>query len=1247
MKHNNKKAVIKINLKSNTYKKKISIFFTCLTILVGVIITTGVLIFSEKEVIDNKMTLAYMYDGTFHDAPPTKDAGYEIDVINCDKAVGRWNNDKWNITLSEIEGKTTCVLTFKKKLPVHVLEINPNGGTYKGSTGKLSVDVAETKTYELSLPTRRGYTFIGWEKDEETSQLDGNTFTMGTENVKVKANWEINSYRVEIKETNLCDKVVTVEYNSLVALCSPTKEGYTFAGWDVTSGTINGDSFVVSDANAVVKPKWTLNNYNYIVYHKKEALDGTYTLADTETFNAGYNVQVSPNTKTYTGFTSPSKQTITISTENNSITYQYTRNKYTLTINPNGGTTSTLLSNELKYEESIQVISPTKRGYTFTGWTKTSGTIQDEMFTMGASNATLTANYTAKRFTLYFDANQGSVTQTSKEVVYDQTYGALPTPTRTGYTFDGWYINGSKIESTSTVKIEASTSAVAHWSKGAYTLSINPNGGTYNGSTATNTTSMDFEDEMPISDPIRSGYTFAGWTLNGAGSTYNSSTKIFKMGSANATLTAKWTKNTYKLTIEGTNVCDGVYNLDYLETYPLCEPQNEGHTFAGWDDHDSIIQGNLVTMKEKNSTIRAKWTANTYNYIVYHNKMNLDGTTYTKVDADTYNSSAEYGTVVVTEAKTYPGFKAQENKTITIGIDSNIVNYYYEREKYNLTIDPQGGSYFGQTYLELLYEEQTTIGEISKDGYNFNGWTKSGNATLTDNILTMGTENTTLTASFTAKTYTVTFNANGGSVTTTSKTVTYDQTYGSLPTPVKTDSRFDGWYTAASGGTKVTSNDLVKITSNQTLYAHWTLDYAVFGYGGGVNVVMKKLSGSTSGSDNEILASDNNVITGFERSSTIDWNNTFGEGSAEGQAIYLWYDDGKIKWYSDASKVYLNEDADLMFYNMNNITSLDLTGINSSRSTSFYAMFGEMDNLASLNISTFDTSNVTDMSYLLYKDKKLTSLSLGTFNTSNATDMSHMFDGVSNLTTLNVSSFNTAKVEDMSYMFNNMNKVTSLNVSSFNTAKVTNMAYMFNGVSKVTSLSLGSFNTANVTNMSYMFSQMDSLSSINVNSFNTASVTDMTGMFAEMPSITNLDLRAFNTSKVTKMGCSAVTGITPVSDTEATYSVNASGMFAKMDNLLTLDISSFDTSKVQIMGCLFTNCKKITTIYASNKWSLQSVTYSHIMFMGDDALVGGSGSAYDNSIYKSGSTWLDIDDSSFAKIDGGSSNKGYFTYKAN
>ena len=74
------------------------------------------------------------------------------------------------------------------------------------------------------------------------------------------------------------------------------------------------------------------------------------------------------------------------------------------------------------------------------------------------------------------------------------------------------------------------------------------------------------------------------------------------------------------------------------------------------------------------------------------------------------------------------------------------------------------------------------------------------------------------------RTFTVSFNANGGSVSPTSKTVTFGSTYGSLPAPTRTGYTFTGWYTAPSGGSRVLGTTAVTTAANHTLYAQWTIN---------------------------------------------------------------------------------------------------------------------------------------------------------------------------------------------------------------------------------------------------------------------------------------------------------------------------------------------------------------------------------------------------------------------------------------
>ncbi|MBO4800778.1 MAG: BspA family leucine-rich repeat surface protein [Bacteroidaceae bacterium] len=233
-------------------------------------------------------------------------------------------------------------------------------------------------------------------------------------------------------------------------------------------------------------------------------------------------------------------------------------------------------------------------------------------------------------------------------------------------------------------------------------------------------------------------------------------------------------------------------------------------------------------------------------------------------------------------------------------------------------------------------------------------------------------------------------------------------------------------------------------------------------------------------------------------------------------------------------------------------------------------------------------------------------------NTSNVTNMRDMFSSCSSLTSLDVSGFNTQNVTDMYGMFYNCSGLTSLNLSNFNTSNVLNMQSMFNHCTSLTSLDLSSFDTHNVTDMSAMFTICWSLSSLDISSFNTQSVTNMESMFYGCGDLTSLDVSSFNTQIVTNMA----------------------HMFAGCSGLTSLDLSGFNTQNVMNMSQMFFSCYGLTTIYAGSDWSTGAVTdEGEYMFSGCTKLVGGNGTVYDEN----------HQDASYAHIDGGPSNPGYFT----
>ena len=284
-------------------------------------------------------------------------------------------------------------------------------------------------------------------------------------------------------------------------------------------------------------------------------------------------------------------------------------------------------------------------------------------------------------------------------------------------------------------------------------------------------------------------------------------------------------------------------------------------------------------------------------------------------------------------------------------------------------------------------------------------------------------------------------------------------------------------------------------------------------------------------------------------------------------------------------------------------TSINLSNFNTSKVTNMSAMFYKSQ-ATTLDLSSFDTSNVTLMDFM-FAYSQATTLDASKLNTSNVTNMYSMFEG-SQATTLDVSNFDTSKVTDMGWMFKG-NKSTTVDVSKFDTSNVTNMSNMFSN-SQATTLDVSNFNTSNVTNMSDMFSNSQA-TTLDVSNFNTSKVTNMSYMFWNSKS-TMLDVSNFNTSNVTNM----------------------SYMFSG-SKATTLDLNNFDTSKVTNMSYMFSSSTNLKTIYVSNKFNTDKVTSSTYMFYGCTKLIGGAGTKYNSSYV----------DKTYAHIDGGTSNPGYFT----
>ena len=144
---------------------------------------------------------------------------------------------------------------------------------------------------------------------------------------------------------------------------------------------------------------------------------------------------------------------------------------------------------------------------------------------------------------------------------------------------------------------------------------------------------------------------------------------------------------------------------------------------------------------------------------------------------------------------------------------------------YTVSFNVNGGTLTSGVAAKTVYNGQKygNLPTVERKDYVFQGWytAASGGTKITEDTIVEVLANQTLYAQWKANTYTLTFNANGGSVSQTSKTANCGQAIGTLPTPTRDYYTFNGWYTAATGGTKVTSATVFH--SATTLYAQWTI----------------------------------------------------------------------------------------------------------------------------------------------------------------------------------------------------------------------------------------------------------------------------------------------------------------------------------------------------------------------------------------------------------------------------------------
>ena len=263
-------------------------------------------------------------------------------------------------------------------------------------------------------PTRKGYTFKGWDKEIPE--------TMPAENITVKAQWEINQYTITF-DTNGGSEIapITQDYGTeITAPDNPTRKGYTFKGWDKEIPE------TMPAENIKVKAQWEINQYTITF----DTNGGSEIPPITQNYGTEITAPDNPTRKGYTFRGWDKEIPKTMPAENIKVKAQWEINQYTITFDTNGGSEIAPITQDYGTQISAPD-NPTRKGYTFKGWDK------EIPETMPAENITVKAQWEINQYTITFDTNGGS-----EIAPITQDYGteitAPDNPTRKGYTFKGW-----------------------------------------------------------------------------------------------------------------------------------------------------------------------------------------------------------------------------------------------------------------------------------------------------------------------------------------------------------------------------------------------------------------------------------------------------------------------------------------------------------------------------------------------------------------------------------------------------------------------------------------------------------------------------------------------------------------------------------------------------------------------------------------------------------------------------------------
>lgn len=443
-------------------------------------------------------------------------------------------------------------------------------------------------------------------------------------------------------------------------------------------------------------------------------------------------------------------------------------------------------------------------------------------------------------YNVTLNTNGGVLANESDNIThYTQgTVVTLPTPTKVGYQFEGWYENkdftGNKVTMI-TADSEGDKVYYAKWIAETYAISYELNDGII--ADGENVTSYTYGVGATLPTPTKAHYKFGGWYEKSDFS--GESVKTILTNEIGAkTYYAKWIADTYKVTLntQGGTIADdkNITSYEYGTTVKLPTSKDitkADYYFNGWYDNAEFTGTPIteITIKEVPETgnsmiFYAKWTKNEPDKYMVTFK-NADGTVLQSGDVEKDTMPVYAGATPTKEQDdryTYVFDKWVPELTSVTGPATYKATYTSTSRVYQVTLNVNDGT-IGENVTDYKYGTAVTLPVPTKNGYKFEGWYDNAEftgVTVTE-ISAAATGDKTYYAKWEAEQYIITFNTDGGAFVEKPISSYIYGTTATLPVPTKNGYKFEGWYDNA----EFTGTALTEISDraigDKVFYAKW------------------------------------------------------------------------------------------------------------------------------------------------------------------------------------------------------------------------------------------------------------------------------------------------------------------------------------------------------------------------------------------------------------------------------------------